>query len=197
MKENYLDVVANAFKEARAWKYACFVLTGICAGLTVGLVYEAGNAPTVLVPYEFATANGLATEKGPLTVQSLGTAGQTSPDYLSQVALGDLATVLNWTPGSVDVQHQRFLNRMTPELYAKQNVKMLTESAEFKSNSISESFYPSRSQIDVKQNQAVVDGTLVRWTGEKETLRLNVTYTITYAPYKGYLHVSGLRIENK
>jgi len=190
MSKNYLDVVANAFQEVRAWKYACLILGIVCFGLCYFLVSAAKNAPMVLIPYDFAVADG------PQKIKPGGNDGMGSPDYLSQIALGDLATVLNWTPLSVEVQHQRFLNRMTPNLYAEQNVTLLAQAADFRNNSTTESFYPSGSKADAKGMQTVVDGTLVRWTGEKETLRLKVSYTITYAQYKGYLHVSGLQIKN-
>lgn len=189
MKKNYLDVVANAFQEAKAWKFASLVLSLVCGGLAFGLVYESRNAPVVLVPYNFAS------DKGTITVKPNGVAGETSPEYLAQTALGDLSTVLNWTPEDVEIQHQRFLNRMTPELYAEQNVKLMQEATDFKTNTTTESFYPVGTRVDGPHNQVIVDGTLVRWTGEKETLRLKVTYTITYAPYKGYLHVAGLQIK--
>lgn len=189
MKQNYLDAVANAFHEAKAWKYACFVLTGVCAALTIGLVYEAGNTPTVLVPADFANSSG------PIKIVAKNGSSKTDGEYLSQLAMGDLATVLNWTPLTVLTQHQRFLNRMTPELYAAQNIKMMNEADGYKSSSVTESFYPTESKVDVLHNQANVSGTLVRWTGEKETLRVNATYQITYAKYKGFLHVSGLQIQ--
>ena len=189
MKKTYLDVVANAFQEAKAWKFTSLTLGLVAGALAFGLIYESRNAPVILVPYN------LATEQGPLKIKPNGKAGQTSPDYLIQIGLGDLATVLNWTPENVEIQHQRFLNRMTPELYAEQNVKLLGDAADFKNSSVTESFYPMGSRVDAAHNQVIVDGTLVRWTGEKETLRLKVTYTITYAPHNGYLHVSGLRIQ--
>lgn len=189
MEKNYLDAVANAFQEAKAWKFACLALGLACSGLAYGIIYQSRNTPVVLVPYNFASA------EGPQKVQPTGKGEQTDDAYMVQTALGDLATVLNWTPESVEIQHQRFLNRMTPELYAEQNVKLLTDAGDFKAAATTESFYPVGSRVDRVSHQVAVDGTLVRWTGEKETLRMKVTYKLTYAPYKGYLHVAGLRIE--
>ncbi|MBC8737243.1 hypothetical protein F6X40_10530 [Paraburkholderia sp. UCT31] len=187
-KTTYLDVVANAFGEAKAWKFACLALGAVCAGLTFGLVYQARNSPVVLVPFNFATMDGKQ------TVSPNGNFADASPDYLAQIALGDLALVLNWTPDDVLVQYQRFLNRMTPDLYAEQNVSMLAEANDYRTTGTTQSFYPTGARATSK-NEVIVDGTLVRWTGEKESLRMKATYTISYTPFKGFLHVSGLRIQ--
>jgi type IV conjugative transfer system protein TraE len=185
----YTDAVANAFSEAKAWR-AASVLLGLVVGiLSIALVMQSRATPLTLVPYDFATS------KGNITVQPTKDFSESSPDYLAQLALGDLALVLNWTPENVELQHQRFLNRMTPELYAEQNVAMMTQAVEFKSNSTTQSFYPTTTKVGNKGSQVVVEGTLVRWTGEKESVRVHVTYTITYAKTRGFAHVASLKIQ--
>lgn len=185
----YTDAVANAFSEAKAWR-AASVLLGLVVGiLAIALVMQSRATPLTLVPADFASF------KGPLTIQPTKDYGEASPDYLAQIALGDLALVLNWTPENVEVQHQRFLNRMTTELYAEQNVTMLTQAAEFKSSSTTQSFYPGRTKVSSKGSSVIVEGTLVRWTGEKESIRVKVIYTISYAKFKGYAHVASLKIQ--
>ena len=189
-KQTYLDNMANAFKEVRAWKSACLALGAVCCVLGFGLIYEERNAPMILVPYDLATASGN------LKINPNGKAGEVSPDYLATIALADLATVLDWTPETVEMQTQRFLNRLTPSLYGDQNVDLMAKAGEFKSNSTTESFYPSGTRVDASQNQVIVDGTLVRWEGEKQALNKKLTYRISYDTYKGYLHVSRLKIED-
>jgi archaellum component FlaF (FlaF/FlaG flagellin family) len=189
-KQTYLDNVANAFKEVRAWKSACLALGAVCCVLGFGLIYQERNAPMILVPYDFATASGN------VKINPNGKAGEVSPDYLATLALADLATVLDWTPETVEVQNQRFLNRLSTSLYADQNIDLTAKAAEFKANSTTESFYPNGTRVDASQNQVIVDGTLVRWEGEKQTLNKKVIYKISYQTTKGYLHVSALKIED-
>jgi len=185
----YTDAVANAFSEAKAWR-AASVLLGLVVGiLAIALVMQSRATPLTLVPANFASSSG------PITVQPTKDFSESSPDYLAQIALGDLALVLNWTPENVEVQHQRFLNRMTPELYAEQNVAMMTQAVEFKRNSTTQSFYPSITKVSSTGSQVVVQGTLVRWTGEKESIRVKVVYTINYAKSRGYAHVASLKIQ--
>lgn len=188
----YSDAVANAFSEAKAWRAASLLLGLVVGILAIALVMQSRATPLTLVPMDFATS------KGNVTIQPTKDFSQSSPDYIAQLALGDLALVLNWTPENVQVQHQRFLNRMTPELYAEQNVTLTTQAAEFRANSTSQSFYPNTTKVgngEGGSSKVVVDGTLVRWTGEKESIRVKVTYNITYAKSRGYAHVASLKIQ--
>lgn len=185
----YTDAVANAFSEAKAWRTATLFLMLICGVLAFSLIYQSRTTPVILVPAGYDTA------KGPMKVVPSKDFAEASPDYLAQIALGDLALILNWIPDDVELQHQRFLNRMTPELYAEQNVTMMQQAAEYKSNSTSQSFYPNSTKVGTK-GQVVIEGTLVRWTGEKESVRVRVSYTITYSKYKGYAHVASLKINS-
>ena len=189
MASKYTDAVSNAFSEAKAWRAATVLLGLVVGTLSIALVMQSRAAPMILVPANFASVDG------PIKIQPTNEYGETSPDFLAQIALGDLALILNWTPDNVAVQHQRFLNRMTPELYAEQNVAMMTQASEFKSNSTTQSFYPTTTRVGAKGSVVVVDGTLVRWTGEKESIRARVVYTISYAKFKGYAHVASLKIQ--
>lgn len=185
----YTDAVANAFSEAKAWR-AASVLLGLVVGiLAIALVMQSRAAPLTLVPMNFATSTGN------LKIQPTKDYSESSPDYLAQISLGDLGLVLNWTPENVVVQHQRFLNRMTPELYADENVRLMAQADEFKSSSTTQSFYPTTTKVSTSGSVVVVDGTLVRWTGEKESVRAKVIYTITYAKSGGYAHVASLKIQ--
>lgn len=189
-KQTYLDNMANAFKEVRAWKSACMVLGAVCGVLAFGLIYAERNAPMVLVPYGFATSDGK------MKINPNGKAGEVAPDYLATLALSDLETALDWTPETVETQNARFINRLTERLYADQNVDLMTKASEFRSSGTTESFYPNGTRVDAAQNTVIVDGTLVRWEGEKQTLHQKVTYKISYETTKGYLHVSALKIQD-
>lgn len=185
----YTDAVANAFSEAKAWRAACLVVGLVAGVLAIALAIQSNSAPITLVPANFAAS------KGKVTIDPREGFGTVSPDYLAQLALGDLGLILNWTPQTVKIQYSRFLNRMTPDLYAEQNVKLLTQASTFESNSTTQSFYPEKTQVSVDGNTVVAKGTLVRWTGEKESIRVNAVYTITYAKSEGYAHVASLKIQ--
>lgn len=185
----YTDAVANAFSEAKAWRAASVLLGMVVGILAIALVMQSRATPLTLVPMEFATSSGN------ITIEPTKDYSASSPDYLAQIALGDLALVLNWTPENVEVQHQRFLNRMTPGLYAEQNIEMMGEAGNFKRTSTTQSFYPGTTRVGSKGSQVVIEGTLVRWTGEKESIRVKAIYTISYAKFRGYAHVASLKIQ--
>ena len=182
----YTDILANAFAEVRAWKLTTLVLGALCTILTIALSYQASTTPVVLVPY------GAATEHERLKVAPGGEFADTSPDYLAQVALGDLALILNWQPDNIEVQYQRFLNRSTSELYARENVRLIDEAKQHRAAGDSQSFYPETTQVDLKGGRVLVDGYLVRWTGDKEALRVQQRVTVSYRIQKGFLHVSNV-----
>lgn len=183
----YPDSLINAFHEIHAWRLACVALAALGAFLASALVWESHNATVVLVPAGFAES------QGKITVEPNSHAG-VSPDYLSQVALGDLSLILDWQPLNVAKQYQRFLNRTTTELYARENVRLLAEADQHQKDSESQSFYPADVQVNVKQAQAIITGTLVRWVGDKEVTRTQIKYAVTYSSQKGFLHVANVEI---
>lgn len=195
MKKTYMDVVANAFGELKAWRTATFIFAALCAFLGFSLVKQAANAPTYLVPYELAT-----TAKKPGEPLNKGLAikvqpGSFSADYLQLVATADLNLVLNWTPKTIEAQYGRFFSRMTPELYKTQNIQLMEEMQKFASGSTTQSFYPGSVRLHEQTLALEVSGVLVRWVGEKEVFRQNVTYTISYKESGGMLYVDNLAIK--
>lgn len=188
-KARYLDVVSNAFAALTSWRTAFFASAISAAILGIGLIYQTNKVHTILLPYDVATASGNI--KLDLAAANYS---ETNPEYTANLALGDIGLLLNWTPESVIVQHQRFLNRMTPSIYAEQNVQLLQQAETFRVDGVTQSFFPDQTKVS-GNNQVRVAGTLVRWTGEKETLRMKVAYVVTYSKFKGYMHVSALSIE--
>lgn len=154
-----------------------------------GLLYQSNKVHTVLLPYDTATASGNI--KLDLAASNYGEA---NPEYVANLALGDVGLLLNWTPETVIVQHQRFLNRITPALYAEQNVQLLQQAETFRVDGTTQSFFPEQTKI-AEGSRVRVSGTLVRWVGEKETLRMQVAYVVTYSKFRGFMHVSALSIE--
>lgn len=186
---NYADSLGRAFSESRAWRYATFTLSVVCVILAFGLVYSGLHAPSWLVPQGFAMSNQKVLLK-PGTVVA-----PENSDYMSFVALGDLGLILNWTPETIADQYGRFLNRVTPSLYASQNIQMLQEAKEFSKSNTIQSFYPAEKvRLDPITKTIKVSGFLVRWAGEKQILRQNVVYEIKYVEERGMLYVDDLKI---
>ncbi len=183
----YLEVVANAFKTAQAWRMATFVLSGVVAVLAFSLVSQARNTPVVLVPYDLA-ANGKN-----MTVTTNGEIRGTSVEYMANIGLADLALILNFTPDNVLSQTQRFLNRTTESLYGAQRETLLAQAAEFKSRNVSQSFYPADVKLSADGSRVEIVGTQIRWMGGKDTFRQKVTYILSYKVFKGFLHIADLR----
>jgi hypothetical protein len=185
-KTRYTDSIANAFSEVRAWRTSALLLGALVIAL-VGLnIYQSANKPMVLVPYEFAA------NKTPVTVETTGEIAGTSEEYITNLALADLALVMNFTPDTVRTAHLRFLNRLTPDLSATQKSELSSQAERYRAESRSQSFYPSDTKL-VAKNKVEVTGTVVQWTGDKEVLRAKTTYVVTYVIKQGYFHVADLR----
>lgn len=192
MAENspqYLDVVSNAFKTSSAWRSAFFVSGAIAVALAFALISSAKNTPVVLVPQNFAM------ESGNMKVTTNGEIRGTSSEYLADVALGDLAMILDFTPDNVVTQYQRFFNRLTSSLYGAEKDTLLGQAKELEKKGITQSFFPSDVRVTPDGKMVYVKGTQIRWTAGKEMQRVNIRYRITYTFYKGYLHISDLRQE--
>lgn len=185
----YLDVVANAFKTAQAWRTATFVVGAVAIALAFALVSSTRNTPVVLVP------ENLATSSDRMTVTTNGEIKGTSNEYVANVAMGDLSLILNFTPENVVTQHKRFLNRVTDDLYVQQKETLLAQAAQLKSDNITQSFFPSEVRVTPEGNSAVIQGTQIRYVGGKEMQRVSLTYVISYKVYKGYMHVADLHQE--
>lgn len=179
----YTDLVYNLAQAVKAWK----VVTGILAALTVcslyGMVFLATHQTVVLVPQNIAAAKGSV---------KVSTASGWSDAYLGFIAEADLATVLNWTPDDVTLQYTRFLNRVTPDFYALQQVSLLADAVDHAKASEIQSFYPLSAKL-VAADTITIHGTLSRWVGDKQVFHQPVEYTLTYVAGSGGLpYVSSL-----
>jgi hypothetical protein len=186
-KPSFTELMSNAFAEIRAWKLTSLVLASLCAVLAICVIYEANSRTTVLIPANVAVLDG------PVKVSPSGAFGNTSPNYLSQIALGDLSLILDWQPSNVQLQYERFLNRCTPSLYARENVRLLAKAAKHQAGGESQSFYPDITQVNLKTGQVIVDGYLVRWTGGKQLVKVRQRFIVTYRMQDGYLHVADIQ----
>lgn len=183
----YLDVIANAFSAVKAWRAAAFTLAAVVAFLAWALMYQARNNPVVLVPFELATSGKN------MKVAVNGELRGTSQEYMANTAMSDLTLILNFTPDNVVSQHQRFLNRVTEDLFATQRDNLLAQADEYKRRVMTQSFYPDSVKVSTDSTRVEISGTQIRWMSGKETLRSRVTYVLTYKISQSYLHVADLR----
>jgi hypothetical protein len=190
MSENtpkYLDVVANAFSATQAWKTTSILLGCVVAFLSYSIVSQARNTPVVLVPYDLASAGTN------VKVTTNGEIKGTSFEYLANLAMSDLSLILNYTPGNVLTQHQRFINRLTDSLAGTQGVDLLAQAKAQKEKGVTQSFFVSTIQLSPDSTKVEVVGNLIRWQGGKEVVNTPVTYVLTYQVFKNYMHISDLR----
>lgn len=185
-RNTYVDLVHNLADAVKAWKVVTILLAALTVCAILGMAWLATHQTVVLVPQDVA----FAPKK--ITVQT--TAGFTD-SYLGYLAQADVALALDWTPDDVSAQYTRFLDRTTPEFYASQQVGMLASALDHAKAAEVQSFYPSKTKL-VGKNAVSVQGTLVRWIGDKQVFHQPVVYTVTYVPGPGGLpYVSSLNTD--
>jgi hypothetical protein len=150
------------------------------------LIQASRNTPVVLIPYGVATASSKMTVSG-------NQPGATSPAYFTEIAMADLSMILDVTPNDVTTQYQRFLTRLTPELYGRENTSLMGQAQNLQTQGITQSFYPLRISVDPQKAQVTVSGEQVQYLGGSETSRSNISYVVTYQETHGYLLISDLR----
>lgn len=187
-KQTYLDTIANAFNEAKAWRMATLALGAAVVFLTGALVFTSQNVPTVLVPHDFAANNAR------VKVTTNGEIRGTSQEYLVNLALSDISLITNFTPDTVLAQYERFLNRTTEGLYASQAAALRDEAKNLRKDSTTQAFFPNeRTRVSTDGTKVEVHGTLIRWLSDREIVRQPMAYVVTYSVFKGYFHIKDVR----
>jgi len=131
--------------------------------------------PVRLVPYEFATYNG---------VYKIEPNGAANAEYMAYIAESDIKLFTDWTPQTIGQQYFRFLNRCAPELYAAKNVELISEAQQVNSSSYSQVFYPSERKY-LGPGRIQVSGQLTRYVGERIVLQVAAVYTVSYRFFNG------------
>lgn len=184
----YVELIAEAFSEKKAWRSGFFIMFLMALGLAVALAYQSTHMPHTLIPYSFAL------QKGPVKVQP-GVLQDSA--YLAGLARDDITLALNWTSDTVGIQYGRFLNRMTPQMYSAMVVKLTEEAKAYAGGSQTQAFFPKTTQIVTSEASSVrIAGVLVRWDGEKEVYRQAVVYKLVYADDSGMLNINRLNLES-
>ena len=189
MAPKYTDAIANAFSEAKAWRFTCYLLSALLLVAVGYIIYQSRNEPIVLVPYD------LAVSKGNIKVPTNGATYGVSPDYMEALALGDMSLILSFTPANVEAQYARFQNRLTSDLFATQQSALKVQAKTMKDDNITQAFFPERAKMSPDGAKVEVTGLMIRWMGDKESIRSSLTYVLTYKAFKGYYHVSNMQIK--
>jgi hypothetical protein len=156
--------------------------------LTGALIFTAQNAPTILVPHDFA-ANGARTK-----VTTNGEIRGTSQEYLVNLALSDVSLITNFTPDTVISQYERFLNRTTEATYASQGPALRDEAKKLRTDAATQAFFPNdKTTVTPDGTRVEVSGTLIRWMADREVVRQPITYVLTYSVFRGYFHVKSVQ----
>lgn len=184
---NYLESVATAFSEAKAWRAATFVLGLVSIILAYQLVSQVRNRPVVLVPYSAAT------DAGRMEVVTSGEIRGTSNEYMANIAMADAALILNFTPENVLTTYKRFLNRVTDSVYREKESPLLAQAMDYKQRAVTQSFFPTSVRVTTDRRKVEIDGVLLASIAGKDSLRTNITYVVSYEVFKGYPHVSDIR----
>jgi hypothetical protein len=185
MSGHYPEAIVKAFREGRAWKFSTMGFAGLSTILVLSLAYLAAHETVVLVPYAVATA------KGHVKV-SPASNGAVNGAYLSYVAEADIGLILNWTPQDIKEQYQRFLNRLTPELFTQEQSRLLAAANLNKKRDMSEAFYVQ--QISYVGDTVHLSGVLDQWQGNTLLSANAVTYDLTYHISEGMPYVANISI---
>lgn len=179
----YTDALRNSALATAGWRWTAILSTAVTIAMAMGMVMLAANQSVVIIPHSAATL------KGPVTVYP-GNHNQ-GAEYLGALARDDVGLALTWTPQTVGTQYSMFMNRMTPSLYAAQNVKLIADAEDMVKQHTSQVFFPAKIEI-AGENKVQLTGILARWEGEKQTYRKDVSYVVAYENYNGFFHVNSI-----
>lgn len=183
---SHLESLVNARNRINAHRNINYLLAGLLVFSMWNTYRVSANAPVRLVPYNWATARGIA---------EVSAIGEESGEYLSHIATADLQLYTNWNPVTVKTQYRRFLNRMAGELYAKESTRLLIESEEHNNKPHSQAFFTRRIHF-VNSDTVELEGEQVRWEGDTEILRIKGKYTLQYRWLVGVPYIKGIAFDS-
>jgi hypothetical protein len=171
---SYPATVQQSMRAAAAWRFACMVLTVGVVVLGAVVMHSASVQRTVIVPYgRYAGNTAVKVEGHP----------EADAPYLRLLAMADLATLLDWQPGTIEHSLNLFLTRLSGEAYARYNLDLRNQAQKFSQLNVSEVFWPEK--IEFQPPDAIkVTGRLARYTGDnspQNTLNTSATYVIHYS----------------
>lgn len=169
-----MDALRNQAKSSRAWMSVTLFLMGLIVFLVLALAAQSVNTPVRLIPQQYDAATG------PIEIASKLSG---SEDYLTQVAIADVQNYTTWTPKTAPSQMARFVNRMTPKLYASQGAALMERAANLGGSEQSQSFFIDRTSVG--GTNVIVEGTLTIWQGKEQVSNIRMVYTVGYVKQGG------------
>src|SRR5690606_29617844 len=115
----YFNTLRNQWLSSRAWMLSTLVFMFFSMYLLTVIVGLSRNTPVRLVPYDFAAHNGY------VTVDTTGLGDKT--EYLTSIASADVMNYASWSHRTISRQMGRFVNRMTPRLYARVGTTLIND----------------------------------------------------------------------
>lgn len=176
----YMSVLANQWQRSQAWIVVSFLLGGFCVYLLLSNVAQTKKMTVRLIPQEYDMVHG------PVDVDRTATSSAT---YLTLIALADVKNYTDWTPRTVQNVTGRFVNRMTPSLYAVQGNQAMLAAEERAKGERSQSFYVEATSV--KDEQVKITGILRIWQGQVEVSSDRTEYTLTYSSSDGVPKIQG------
>lgn len=181
----YLSTVYALSKSSRAWRFACIILSVAVVGLLWQYAAALRTMPVRLIPYDYAVNKDIS------EVTELG---RSSASYLSRIAVADVSLINNWTSDTIKVQYRRFLNRCTPELYASQQVQLITKADEYSRGIRTRAFFVRDTKV-IQGHIVEVTGRLKRYEGQVEVEDRMVRYRVRYRMVSGIPYIYSVNQE--
>lgn len=175
----YLNTVYSLARSARAWRWVSLVMALLVLVMVYLSLKTTGAMPVRLVPYDFAVNKNISSVAKK----------KADARYLALIASADIGLISNWTPGTIELQYRRFLERCAPELYSQQQVALLRKAQDTSDGIRSQAFFQRQVSV-VGQHVVEVTGRLKRWGGNELLDSGPVTYRVEYRFLHGvpYIH---------
>ena len=141
----------------------------IICNLTLGILlwHESDKKDIILIP---ANMN----HKSEITNTGVNAA------YLESIAVMLINNRLNITPKTVKNNNANILKSVSPQYYASFKKKLFTDESVIKSSKISSTFFIRSTHADVINLRVSINGTLVRWVGERKIGEDDKEYILTF-----------------
>lgn len=173
-------IFQNNLDQARK---TCLVLGGVSLTLLIANLllvlmcfFFAHRQSTVVIPM------GL---KNPVAISSY----DVSSEYLADMANSFVSLRLDFSPKTVDANHQILENYLASGSFADITKTLNAEALEVKNQEISSSFYVTGIQVDTRALVATVTGTLNRSVGQEHLAPANVTFLLKFENEHGILKI--------
>lgn len=177
-----VDLITNIASKLRSWFVLAMVMLGANLFLVTQIASNATSQPTRLIPCNFNQA------EGPMEVTNFGEGNQA---YISMIAEGDIQLLTTWNPKTVKDRYARLLNRMTPDMFAANSAKMISDAELL--NNLAQSQYLMISKIYANEENSVeIHGTFRMSEASELMLNEERRYRLDYVYISGVPFIAGI-----